>query len=89
MLLKNWIQTLLANDEVELFKFVSWIVVFTADSAFKIQATSTSEIKCQGNFRIFKFALAMHRQKNCQGPSRNVWILRQQYYIAKSYDLGF
>ena len=35
-------------------------------TVFKIQLLSALAIKCLGKFRIFQFALAMRKQKNCQ-----------------------
>ena len=48
-------------------------------SAFKNQVLSPSAIKYRGKFRIFQFASAMLRQKNCQRLSRNICISRRKW----------
>ena len=54
------------------------------NTAFKIQLLSALVIKCRGKFRIFQFLLAMHQQKNCQRPNRNLCISHQQWLQHKS-----
>ena len=41
---------------------------------YEIEVLSTSAIKCQGKIRIFQFAWAIRRQKNCQRLSRNLCL---------------
>ena len=48
-------------------------------SAFEIQVLRTSEIKCQGDCRIFLFPSATRRQKNCRRLSTNLCILCRQW----------
>ena len=43
-------------------------------TAFEIQVLTISTVKCQGDFRIFQFALA-----NCQTVSRNLCITGPQW----------
>ena len=50
-------------------------------TAFEIQMLSMLAITCRGMFRIFLFASAMHQQKNCRKPSRNLCRSRRQWLL--------
>ena len=60
--------------------FLNYFVFPCILTAFKIQVLSTTAIKCWGSFRILKFVSALRPQKNCQRLSRNLCILRQQWF---------
>ena len=72
-----------------------YLCVLNCSSDFEIQVLSTSAIKSQGNFRIFRFASVICWQKSCQRLSRNLCIFRQQWlrhtsaFCAKGYGLIF
>ena len=50
-------------------------------TAFKIQVLSTLAIKCQGDFRIFQFALPIHQQKKKDSAEAI------QYYVGNGFSI--